>query len=408
MRILRNYNDFMYNQLLEGMKLKIKTGELILSKKLKDILLKMDHQIAKDLLAIHRDPEAGPDYKKSFLDVGDKSDEISFIMVNKVPELLDDEEVWTKYVHHPDSIQPTEENPEGNFTGGYFETGVFKKPSQDDADYDSTDYVFPDEAYFPDLHDIQFTRKNHPVWSKNRTSQSAKRLISDLFPGKYPLNYTRPQRIEIEGRGELLNDLESFQSMYTSTVDENSKKIVEVKGDDIQKWYCNETYLDIKGTLGNSCMSYPERNKYMSFYALNPEHVSMLVLFPEGRQDKIIGRALLWNIDEIDGKKVEGIRFMDRIYTATQADEEMFINYAKKNGYYYKSSQGAGDYPFVTPEGQKSIKVSVFMNNIDYQYYPWVDTLPYFNKVTKEVTNRTDNYQNFGTMNSQGGGINWN
>ena len=38
MKMIRNYNDFMYNQLLEGMKLKIVKGELILSKKLKDIL----------------------------------------------------------------------------------------------------------------------------------------------------------------------------------------------------------------------------------------------------------------------------------------------------------------------------------------------------------------------------------
>ena len=66
MKLVKNYNDFMYQQLLEGMKLKISKGELILSKKLKEILGKMNHQIADDLIAIHRSPEAGPDYKKSF------------------------------------------------------------------------------------------------------------------------------------------------------------------------------------------------------------------------------------------------------------------------------------------------------------------------------------------------------
>ena len=137
-------------------------------------------------------------------------------MVNKVPELLDDEEVWTKYVHNPDSVQPTDENPEGNFTGGYFETGAFKKPSKEDPDYDEKDYVFPDTAYFPDLHDIQFTRKNHPVWTKNRFSQEARRLINDLFPGKYPLNYSRKDRFSVESEKGKLDDLESFQmkSLY--------------------------------------------------------------------------------------------------------------------------------------------------------------------------------------------------
>ena len=407
MKLIRNYNDFMYNQLLEGMKLKISKGELILSKKLKDILLKMKHQIADDLVAIHKSPEAGPDYKKSFLDVGEKPSEISYIMVNKVPELLDDEEVWTKYVHNPDSVQPTEENPEGNFTGGYFETGAFKKPSKEDPDYDEKDYVFSDTAYFPDLHDIQFTRKNHPVWTKNRFSQEARRLINDLFPGKYPLNYSRKDRFSVESEKGKLDDLESFQMMYTAVVEENSKKIDVVSGDDIKHWYSNEHYLETKGTLGGSCMSDPKKNKYMSFYALNPEKVSMLILFPEGRRDVIIGRALLWNIDEIDGNPVKDIKYMDRIYTINQGDEELFINYAKKNRFYYKSSQSYGDYPIVTPSGQQNIKLSVFINDIDYEYYPYVDTLTYYNRKTHEITNKTVSGNEYGTMTSQGGGVSW-
>ena len=46
----------------------------------------------------------GPDYKKSFLDISDVPGEMSYIMVNKVPELLDDEEVWTKYIR-PNSVE---------------------------------------------------------------------------------------------------------------------------------------------------------------------------------------------------------------------------------------------------------------------------------------------------------------
>ena len=218
--------------------------------------------------------------------------------------------------------------------------------------------------------------------------------------------------MEVETEKGKLDDLETFQSMYTATVDENSKKIEEVKGPDIEYWYSNERYLEVKGTLGGSCMSYPERNKYMSFYSLNPEKVSLLVLYPEGRRDKIIGRAMLWNIDEINDEKVEGVKFMDRIYTSSQADEELFIMYAKKNGYYYKSSQSYGFYPTVKPNGeQENMKLSVYINSIGYQYYPYVDTLTYYIKKDNKLINRIDDSERdkeIGTMTSQSGGISWN
>lgn len=407
MKVMKKFSDFMYDQLLESMRLKIKSGELILSKRLKDILSKMDHQIAKDLIAIHRSPEAGPDYKKSFLDVGDVVGEMSFIMVSKVPELLDDEEVFTKYVHNPDSLQigddvQNDADISGGYTGGYFETGPLKKPSQDDSDYDSTDYTFSDETYFPDLHDVQFTRKNHPVWSKNRTNQKADRLINDLFPNKYPLNYLRGERPDVP------DDRQSFLDMYIATVEENSKHIYKCEGEKIPYWYNCDNYKTQSGTLGGSCMSDPSRaSQYLKLYAENPEKVSMLILFPEGEIDKIIGRAILWKIDKIDEVDVTGdIYYMDRIYTVNSSDEELFINYAKRNGYYYKSTQQYGDYPIVTSSGEKeNIRISVFLKPLDYGLYPYVDTLSYYCPEDGEVTNKRTSNKNYGTMTSTGGTI---
>jgi len=401
MKVMRNFSDFMYDQLLEGLKLKIKKGELILSKRLKDILLKMNHQIAQDLIAIHRSPEAGPDYKKSFLDVGDNVGEISFIMVNKIPELLDDEEVFTKYVHNPDSVAPSEDDEEGRYTGGYFETGPMSKPTEDDEDYDDKDYKFSDETYFPDLHDIQFTRKNHPVWSKYRTSQKADRLINDLFPNKYPLNYIRAER------PDLPDDRQSFLDMYIATVEENSKKIAKFDGDKIAYWYNCENYKVISGTLGGSCMSDPSKaSKFLKLYTENPEKVSILVLYPEGETDKIIGRAILWKIDTINDEQVEGKYYMDRIYTVTSSDEELFINYARRNGYYYKSTQAYGDYPFINPEGVKEeVAVSVFLKPLDYGLYPYLDSLSYYCPDDGEVTNKPKGGKKYGTMTNTGGGI---
>ena len=80
---------------------------------------------------------------------------------------------------------------------------------------------------------------------------------------------------------------------------------------------------------------------------------------------------------------------MDRIYTVTSSDEELFINYARRNGYYYKSTQAYGDYPFINPEGVKEeVAVSVFLKPLDYGLYPYLDSLSYYCPDDGEVTNK--------------------
>lgn len=372
MKKVSNYNEFINNQILEKMDLRVPKLELILSKKLREILSKMNHKIAKDLLAIHRDPEGKREFTKTFIDLGDEANEMSFIASNKVPELIEPEIVHGEYKFNPDSTPD-------NFTGGEFEyVDIYK------TDPAAGDYVFPDWAYVIDLHEAQFLNKNHPVWTKYRASKSAMRLINDLFPNKYPLNYTRADRPLFS------DDVTSFQEMYTAMVEENSKKIVKVSGEDIRYWYLVDHYLDEKNTLGGSCMRYQNCQSFLDIYAVNPEKVSMLILFPEGRQDKIIGRAILWKLDTLNGSKVDDIYYMDRIYTSNSSDEFLFIEYAKKHGYYYKSSQSYGtNYPIVKPDGtsQNMIMEVNIGPSTKYTRYPYVDTLQRYNPKTGVLSN---------------------
>ena len=106
----------------------------------------------------------------------------------------------------------------------------------------------------------------------------------------------------------------------------NSKKIDEVSGADIIIMKIN------KKELWGSCMADSHKGKIFNIIFKNPEKCSMAILYPEGgyRSGKIIGRAILWKIDQVDGEPVENFTFMDRIYTSVQADEELFILYAKK------------------------------------------------------------------------------
>lgn len=399
MRVLENFNDFVSNMVVEKMKLKVSKLELILSKKLRDILLKMNHQIADDLLSLHRDPSLEQKFDRTFLDLGNESDEISYIMANKIPELIEPDIVHGKFTKNKDiKIEPEylsdDENPdemEFEPLGDYEYTEIEKNP------------WISDYYHVPDLHEIQFTDKDHPVWHKNRISQKAIRVINTLFPRIYPANVKRTER------EEKPNDVETFQQMYTALVDENSKKIVKVSGDEISYFYSRENYLDeANGTLGNSCMANPGKaKKYLKLYTDNPEKVSMLILFPEGRKDKIIGRAILWKIDRVNDVEVENYYFMDRIYTLKMGDEFMFTEYAKKHGYIYKSVQAYGtDYDLVTPDGNKKVNLSITLDPKSpngYEYYPYLDTLQFYCKEDGEITNNKDTNKRYYRLTDIGG-----
>jgi len=111
----------------------------------------------------------------------------------------------------------------------------------------------------------------------------------------------------------------------------------------------------------------------------------MLILHPEDVRDKIIGRALVWKLDEPEGRY-----FMDRIYTANDSDEYMFIEYAKRKGWLYKSSQSIGhDINTIDPKNDKSdtIKMVVNLKPNGYDYYPYLDTMRFYNPYTGMLTN---------------------
>ena len=378
MKKINSFKDFMSELMLENMSLRVSKFELILSKKLREILMKMNHKIASDLLALHRDPSLSEKFDRTFLDLGENPGDISFIMSNKIPGLVEPEITHGEWKPNPD-IDP---NDQSEYVQGE------ELPSLGDFEYTELEKnpAISDYYHIPDLHEIQFTNINHPVWHKFRTNQRATRVVNSLFPGKYPHNYTRANRPEFP------DDVETFQDMFTAIVDENSKKIGVVNGEMISHFYDCQNYLKNTGTLGGSCMKDTTKAKtYLKLYVENPDKIQLVVLYPEGRKDKIIGRAILWKLDEVDGVQVDNKYYMDRIYTETSSDEFMFIEYAKKNGYFYKSQQQMGaDVQITTPEGNKSVNMSVFVdskNGEGYPKYPYLDTMQFYCVADGEVTN---------------------
>jgi hypothetical protein len=166
------------------------------------------------------------------------------------------------------------------------------------------------------------------------------------------------------------SDIEKFVNAFIPEVKmiraDDDSKIEEIKGEDIRKWYDSDNYKSSKiGQLGTSCMSYKECQEYFDIYTENPEVVSLLILKLD---EKLIGRALLWRLEE-------GGRFMDRVYCSTEYDERIFTKYAIENGYYYRSNTNNNKIIYYkNGESIGNPAFSVSVANCDFELYPYIDT----------------------------------
>lgn len=360
MKKLTNFNDYLINKILEDMDLKVRELELVLSPRFIKILKEVNHVISDTLLETHIDDKQ--DFKMTFVDLGTQADLVSFIQSNKVPELIEPELVHGGY---------SKELKDDVWTGGHFDyVPSYKNPWIKDADH------------MTDLHDPQFKSKDHQVWHKNRAEMKVGRFVTRLFPNTFPANKKR----EDLATSEKPNDVESFVNMFVATVEANSKIIKIVSGEDIRHYYNKTNTFKNGGTLGGSCMNHPDRGKYLELYVNNPEKIQMLILYPEDIRDKIIGRALLWKLDTPKGERY----FLDRIYTSQDSDVYMFIDYAKKQGWLYKSSQTYGweiDTIDTRDDSRSILTMGINLKKVNYDYYPYADTMQFYNSSAGKITN---------------------
>jgi hypothetical protein len=178
-------------------------------------------------------------------------------------------------------------------------------------------------------------------------------------------------------------DFEQFVNLYKATIDKMNDKfsyIEVVRGSDIAHWYHNENYFQRSGTLGSSCMaSAPE--SWLEVYTANPE-VGLVIYKSIDDTEKIIGRALLWKLK--DGKE-----YLDRIYTVNDSDVQLFRDYAKENGWYYKENNNSSDSSnAIAPDGSRvNLDLIVNLTDASMDNFPYLDTLKYFNPRRKTISN---------------------
>lgn len=115
-------------------------------------------------------------------------------------------------------------------------------------------------------------------------------------------------------------------------------------------------------------MRYDECSDYFKIYE---DHAKMLVCF---KNEFVMGRALIWEIN--------GITYMDRVYTCEDYIEEQFFTYAKENGWYVRDCNGllhSGETQYWrSPEGFEFSKNLCIKLSKHYTNLPYVDSFRYY------------------------------
>jgi hypothetical protein len=351
-----NFNEYKEELLLESL---INETYLYFSDDFENILRGIDSPIAVDILS-NFDKDIKPDM--TFLDTdGDNYGFITFISGSNASKIYakefgfdDDKFLNTKSVRY---IK--------DFVGS-------------DSGFDEFDMDF----------DILINSKDKKtsVYNKSRNTIKIGKFAKKLLGNKY-------KDSEIE---DFVNKFKAKQS--------NSYEFRLVDGEEIVTWYDSKNYKSQDGQLGSSCMKNSD-SKIFEMYVKNPEVCKMLILLED---DELIGRALVWKIDEINGDVLDKpTYFMDRQYTIEDSYVHKFREYAKEKGWMYKTYNKHDHLKNVTLNGSDSkIDMKVKLKKLNYDKYPYLDTFRLYDPKLHTLYNSDGEYEtgNYFSLDSTDGG----
>jgi hypothetical protein len=198
------------------------------------------------------------------------------------------------------------------------------------------------------------------------------------------------RRLLKEPSGFTDSDYELFSNRVKSYIgifgDEDGKGKYELKileGEELRKAYLENNCSKILCSGGSShplqsCMRYEKCQPYLDLYAHNPNIVKMLVLKDDN--NLVGGRALLWHV----GNKI----YMDRIY-GTDAIIQIFKAWAIDNNCVYKNHQNNNSaFDMLGNNAIRNSKIKIPINIDDLKYFPYLDTMQYYDFENKYLTNK--------------------
>ena len=371
--MLKKYSEFIFESLLIE-------SNVIYSKKFKSILNLIQHPVAQKLLGIEN---KDLDVQSNFFDINpEKNDVVTFTPDRRAQEFLKPEKKFVKFIGRNGGwLRHTEGNNEIFNKLGYTpsEGQSPYEPQSDEvgeviaqhrSETSGRTYIY---VKFPNGSGVynfdKLVKVDNPemekIWSTNRQEVRVGRAIRALLVSA--------------GEEVLDKEIEEFVNLYKSSIDKFNDKFSYfqiVQGPDIAFWYNHKNYSKVRSTpLWNSCMSNVD-DEYFDIYVMNREVVKLVILKDPEDENLIIGRALLW-------KLVDGKLYLDRIYTNSDSDVQLFRDYARQNGWWQKAFNGSLATSNAIDPSDGNIKT---IHNLEvklrpgyYDSYPYLDTLKYFN-----------------------------
>lgn len=390
--MIKKYNDFIDNKIDESIENEIYSllleSDVVFSNNFRKILTRIENPVASTLLSIeNKDIPVTANY----FDIDTKrNDYLFFTPDRKAQEILNDPKQLVRFVGNGGGwLKHSEANTSIFERLGYVPGAQVYVPSNTDIGEILNELTseksgktwcrvkFEDGEGVYNKEKLRVVdEKEKLVWKSNRQDVKVGRSMNAL------LGIANRNGIEAKFAPK---DIENFVNLYKMQIDKLNDKFSlfeEVQGDDIAFWYSYENYLKREGTIGSSCMSnVPE--SYFEPYTTS-DNVSLVIYRSDEDEEKIVGRALLWKLN--DGKML-----MDRIYTIYDSDVELFRQYAKENGWYHKkynNSDESGN--VVAPDGAQVNLTLICQIEKDCEKFPYLDTLKYYSPSTGLISNDYD------------------
>ena len=195
----------------------------------------------------------------------------------------------------------------------------------------------------------------------------AKNRIS-IRPGRLARKIFEDDRLSDDYYENFSN---AFITSGTPAANNNTFKIVEKE--DIKKYYHWKAISCESGSLGSSCMRGDTQQNFLDIYCNNPDHVKLAVML----DDKgVLARCLIWYPN---GDK--SLVYFDRIYSSDSTTELQMYQWLVNKKYVQISDKN-------TIKPTKKVEIRIKLKNLDFKYYPYVDTIRYINK--EDINNLED------------------
>lgn len=370
MGIILKYNNFLNEKLLlESLLLE---SNVVYSSKFKKVLSKIeDDKIAKILLEIE---EQDLDVTANFFDVKIDNDNIvTFTNDRTAQNILGKETVkWTG--NRGAWLTNTEANQNIFLKLGY------------EAPPIGTPVYQPSREEFGEIISKWQSPKTNKTWcyvkfeggegvyNQERLKDAKSELRDKVFKSsRQEVRVGRAIRTILNAKGVQYTDqeVETFVNKFRGTLsvmNDVFSRFEIVEGDELVFWYHRKNYESQSGSLGTSCQAVG-RADWLEIYSDNPDTIKLLILKSFDNPDKIVGRALLWHLE--DGKIL-----MDYVYSNKESDKNVFNEYANSKGY------------IIREKSNGNWTANIKQKPDGYDSYPSVDTMRHWNRNTGKISNQ--------------------